>query len=291
MKLRLGLIGRGAWGRNIERTLQGFDDVSIVTIGRSETNTPAVDGVLIATPSTTHANLALRYLEKGIATFIEKPMATSTADAERIKVAAAGSGAVVFIGHIYLYNPAFWRALEELPALGGVRHLICEGMGHRPPGDSSVLWEWLPHHVSMARSIFGVEPSNVAAWGLSAQGTAQDRPEAAAARFSFAGGSAVSIVSLVSPLRKRVVTMACRDGTLVFDDAAQEKLVVYRNGKDTYTLSHEPDLPLTLELRAFVDAVRNGGADASQLETGIAITRIIETAELSMRSDGLAIAL
>jgi UDP-N-acetylglucosamine 3-dehydrogenase len=286
MKLRLGLIGRGAWGRNIERTLQGFDDVSVVVIGRGETNT-AVDGVLIATPAVSHAELALRYLEQGIATFIEKPMVTSVADAERINAAAAASGALVFVGHIYLYNPAFTRALEELPELGGVRHLICEGMGHRPVKNSSALWEWLPHHVSMARAIFGGDPVSVAAWDLSAQPS----PEAAAVRFSFAHGSAVSIVSFVSPIRRRAVTMTCETGTLVFDDAAPEKLVVHRNGEDARPLSHGTGLPLTLELRAFVDAVRNGAPDASQLTTGMAVTRIIAAAEASARSGGAAITL
>jgi UDP-N-acetylglucosamine 3-dehydrogenase len=282
--MKLGLIGRGAWGRNIERTLQGFDDVSVVPIGRGETNT-AVNGVLIATPAASHAELALRYLEKGIATFIEKPMVTSVKDAERIKAAALASGAIVFVGHIYLYNPAFRRALEELPTLGGVRHLICEGMGHRPVKDSSVLWEWLPHHVSMARAIFGGDPSSVAAWDLSAQ----PNPEAAAVRFSFAGGSAVSIVSFVSPIRRRAVTMTCQDGTLVFDDAAQEKLVVHRNGEDARALSYGAGMPLTLELRAFVDAVHSGATDASHLETGMAVTRIIAAAEISARNGGAAV--
>ena len=284
--MKLGLIGRGAWGRNIERTLQGFDDVALVPIGRGETNT-AVDGVLIATPAASHAELALRYIEKGIATFIEKPMVTSVIDAERIRAAARASGAVVFVGHIYLYNPAFRRALEELPALGGVRHLICEGMGHRPVKNSSALWEWLPHHVSMARAIFGSDPVSVAAWDLSAR----PNPEAAAARFSFAGGSAVSIVSFVSPIRKRAVTMTCERGTLVFDDAANEKLVVHRNGEDARALSHGTDLPLTCELRAFVDAVRSGVADVSQLETGMAVTRIIAATETSARSGGAAVTL
>jgi UDP-N-acetylglucosamine 3-dehydrogenase len=284
--MKLGLIGRGAWGRNIERTLQGFDDVALVPIGRGETNT-AVDGVVIATPAASHAELALPYIERGIATFIEKPMVTSVADAERIRTAAAASGALVFVGHIYLYNPAFCRALEELPALGGVRHLICEGMGHRPVKNSSALWEWLPHHVSMARAIFDGDPVSVAAWDLSAQ----PNSEAAAVRFSFARGSAVSIVSFVSPIRRRTVTMTCQDGTLVFDDAASQKLVVHRNGEDARALSHGAGMPLTLELRAFVDAARNSVADLSQLDAAMAVTRIIAAAEASARSGGVPVTL
>ena len=85
--------------------------------------------------------------------------------------------------------------------------------------------------------------------------------------------------------------MTCERGTLVFDDAANEKLVVHRNGEDARALSHGTDLPLTCELRAFVDAVRSGVADVSQLETGMAVTRIIAATETSARSGGAAVTL
>ena len=65
MTLRLGLIGRGHWGRNIERTLRSFDDVAVIPIGRNEQRPSSLDGVLIATPSDTHAELALPYIEIG----------------------------------------------------------------------------------------------------------------------------------------------------------------------------------------------------------------------------------
>src|ERR1700704_6875527 len=111
MALHLGLVGRGRWGRNIERTLLTFPDVSVTTIARRETPPAGLDGVLIATQSATHAEVAIPYIEAGIATFIEKPMTTTVSDAERIRDAAERSGAVIFVGHIFLYHPAFLAAL------------------------------------------------------------------------------------------------------------------------------------------------------------------------------------
>jgi hypothetical protein len=74
MTLQLGLVGRGRWGRNIERTLLSFSDVSVTTVARGEGPPAGLDGIVIATPSATHAQTALPYIEAGIATFIEKPM-------------------------------------------------------------------------------------------------------------------------------------------------------------------------------------------------------------------------
>ena len=54
MTLRLGLIGRGRWGRNIERTLASLPDTETVVLGRSQTSAAVFDAVLIATPSATH---------------------------------------------------------------------------------------------------------------------------------------------------------------------------------------------------------------------------------------------
>jgi predicted dehydrogenase len=162
MTVRLGLVGRGRWGQNIERTLRSFPDVSLTIIARGDP-APRLDGVVIATPSATHAEIALPYVTAGVPTFIEKPMVTTVADAERLRDAAEKSGGLVFVGHIFLYHPAFVAVLELVPKLGKLRYLACEGVNDRPRRDSSVLWDWLPHHLSMAGAIFGRDPAEVCA--------------------------------------------------------------------------------------------------------------------------------
>lgn len=292
-RLRLGLIGHGPWGRNIERTLRSFEDVSLTVIPRGMETRADCDAVLIATPGDTHADLALPYIEKGIATFIEKPMATSVADAERLRRAALAANGIVFVGHTDLYNPAFRRALEELPALGTVRHLLFEGMSNRPRLQSSVLWDWLPHQLAATSRILGTSPTRVAAWDLSAgreRGTAQD-VGTAMVRFDFASVPVVSMVSWHSPIKKRRLTITCEEGGLVFDDTMAAKLTLHRDGQAPSLLDHGDELPLTVELRAFVDAVSRGDKDRSQLEVAVAITRTIAAAERSISEAGVPVTL
>lgn len=282
MALRLGLIGRGRWGQTIERTLASFPDVSVVPIARGVARPAALDGVLIATPSATHAEIALPYIEAGIATFIEKPMATSVRDAERIRDAAARSGAPVFVGHLYLHHPAFLAGLELLPELGPVRSLVCEGANDRPRTDSSVLWDWLPHDLSMARVILGRDAGDARAWALLGNPGA----EVAAAEFRFGDTALISMMSWHSPVRVRRTTIVCDRAILVFDDRVDRKLALHRKGGAVSYPVYSGELPLTREVGAFLQMTRSRESDASHLESGIAIVRAIAAAERSTAIDG-----
>jgi len=282
MVLRLGLVGRGPWASNIERTLRSFPDVSLTRVGSNESPPAGLDGVLIATQSATHAEVALRYIEAGIETFIEKPMTTTVAEAVRVRAAAQRSGTSVFVGHIYLYHPAFLAALNLLPALGAIQYVLCEGMNDRPRTDSSVLWDWLPHHLSMANAIFGQHPANAQAWSLS--GGAM--PEAAVAKFQYGDVPAISKISWLSPVQRRTTSIVGEKLTLIFDDRADRRLAVHdKRGGITYP-AYSDELPLTREMGAFLDAVRSGIFDTAQVELGLAVVRAIAAAEESIRLDG-----
>lgn len=287
MALRLGLVGRGRWGRKIERTLAAFPDVSVINIARGEGTRESLDGVLIATPSASHAATALPYIEAGIATFIEKPMATSVRDAECIRAAAARSGAPVFVGHIYLYHPAFLTALALLPALGSVRSLICEGANDNPRADSSVLWDWLPHDLLMARAVFDRDADSARAWKL----LGDSRAEVAAAEFRFGNAGVISMMSWHSPIPVRRATIVCDQAVVIFDDKADPRLTVY--GIDG-TISHPAysSAPaLTCEMRAFLQTVRFGKVDAVHLEIGFASVCTIAAAERSIEVNGQWVAI
>ncbi len=274
MALRLGLIGHGRWGRKIEQTLERIPGISLVVIAKGERPATGLDGVLVATQSAAHAEVALPYIEAGIATFVEKPMATTVADAERMCAAAQQSGAAVFIGHIYLYHPAFAAALRLLPSLGAIRYVLCEGMNNQPRTDSSVLWDWLPHHLSMAGAIFARNVESVAAWSLSAE----SMPQAAVAKFQYGNTPLISTVSWLSPEPRMRVTVACENGTLLFDDKADRKLTLYGSNGEISNPPCSSELPLTCEMMAFVDALRARGAATEQAEQGLAVVRAIVAA-------------
>ncbi len=286
MALRLGLVGRGRWGRIIERTLLTFPDVSVVPIGRGVSPPAGLEGALIATPSATHADVALPYIECGLATFIEKPMATTVADAERLRQAAARSGAAVFVGHIFLYNPAFAELLKILPGLGAVRQVTCDGMNDQPRTDSSLLWDWLPHDLSTARAIFGSEPFSVETWSLS--GSAAPSP---VSKFMFGGIPLISIMSWLSPVRRKHMTVACEKGIVVFDDKAERRLAVHDASGEVSHPPYDKEPPLARELRMFLEMIRTGRRDMPHIEVGAGIVGMIAAAERSLASGGQPVAI
>jgi UDP-N-acetylglucosamine 3-dehydrogenase len=287
MSLRLGLVGHGRWGRNLERTLLSFSDVVLTVIAKGESPPPGLDGVLIATQSSTHAATALPFIEAGISTFIEKPMATTVFDARRIEAAARRTRSLVFVGHIFLYHPAFLAALELLPTMGDVRYLYCEGMNAQPRTDSSVLWDWLPHDLSMALTILKRRPESVMAWNLSGGSL----PTAAVSKYQFGNIPVVCTTSWESPNPRRRTTVACQTATLIFDDKSERRLALYGPDGSITHPTYSDELPLTLEVKAFINAVRSGKADPAQLQTGMTVVRAIAAAEESIRLNGQAVML
>ncbi len=287
MTVRLGLVGRGRWGQTIERTLLSLPDVSVTAIPRDGAPPPGLDGVLIATPSASHADVALPYINAGIATFIEKPMATAVADAQRIQDAARQSGTPVFVGHIHLYSPAFRAARELLPSLGKIQYLLCDSANGYGRADSSVLWDWLPHDLSVARAIFDHNPDSVSAWSI-AGGT---EPMAAVSSFLFGGTPVISTISCLSPARRRQVTIVGDKATLVFDDRAERRLALHDNDKGLSYPAYSEGMPLTLEMEAFLQMIKMGKADPSHIQDGLDIVRAIAAAESSILLEGQPVAI
>jgi predicted dehydrogenase len=286
--MRVAVIGRGKWGMNIVRTLATMGDVELINESKNFDavlrQNPA--GVLVATPSATHAEVAIPFIDAGVPTFVEKPMATTVADAIRIREAALRSGAPVVVGHMHLYNPAFQAAKKLLPELETVQAVFWEGMNRHPRTDSSVLWDWLPHGLSMAQALFGVNPSFAQAWGV---GDAS-RFEAAFAKFVIAGVPFTAHVSWISPVKRYRMTIVGEDNLLTFDDSAERKLAL-RNSQGTSYPAYGAELPLTRELRAFIGVLRAGRLDTIQLESEVTIVRAIAAAEESARNAGRVVAI
>src|SRR5205807_2809311 len=127
--LRLGVVGLGYWGPNIARNLAAIPGCELAWLcdpraeqrERLQRAFPgarmtaeladlladgALDAVMLATPVTTHAALASVVLEAGKHCFVEKPLATTTAEAERVVAAAEDARKVLMVGHLLEYHPA-----------------------------------------------------------------------------------------------------------------------------------------------------------------------------------------
>ena len=138
--VRVGVVGLGYWGPNLARNFDGVPGSELAWIcdgsadaaarlapafptARATTDLQdllddaALDAVVVATPVPTHADLAERVFGAGKHCFVEKPLAQSSADAERAVAAAAEAGRVLMVGHLLEYHPGL-EQLRELSAAG-----------------------------------------------------------------------------------------------------------------------------------------------------------------------------
>lgn len=109
----VGLVNRSA--RVLPEALQGYPLNETFEEGMAL----APDLVVIATYSDSHADLACRAMEAGAHVFVEKPLATSVADAERVVATAHRTGRKLAVGYILRHHPSWMRLIEEARALGG----------------------------------------------------------------------------------------------------------------------------------------------------------------------------
>jgi predicted dehydrogenase len=265
--------------------------VEIVTLQKGDDVDPTspklrrIRGVLVATPGSTHAEVALPFIKQGLPVFIEKPMTTSVRDAERIVRAAQQSGSRVFVGHVHLYNPAYVKLKALLPKIGQIRLIRFEGMAAGPVRDDmSVLWDWGPHGISMALDLLEKAPQHVQAWGYTLPG--RRLHDAVQARFLFAPDVQMFLsVSWMSPEKRVKLTVSGAHGSLVFDDTAAHK-VTLATARGISHPRHSAQLPLTQELQAFLGTVKASEEPMTGSEQGHAVVHILAAVERSSSLDG-----
>ncbi|TSC72506.1 MAG: oxidoreductase [Parcubacteria group bacterium Gr01-1014_38] len=230
--ITLGLIGRGRWGSNIRRTLEqlpGCQLKYVETRGwKRLVSARDLGGVLIATPGSTHAEIALPFIERGIPTFIEKPLTTSLRDALRLQRAAEKSGALVFVGHVHLYSPAYRTAKKLARHAGRIRFLTAEGMNNGPyREDMSALWDWAPHDLAMVLDLLGESPRAVQASGLGILRPRTRLYDAATLRLEFPSGvQFLGIYSWMAQEKRKRFVIHGSLHTIVYDDVAERKVTV-----------------------------------------------------------------
>lgn len=255
-RVRIGVIGAGAWGRNHVRTVAGMADAELAGVAEAS---PAVrerlsrqypgalvtddvgallrksDAVIIATPARTHAPLALQALEAGVPTLVEKPFALNVADAERMAELADRRSVPLLVGHLLEYHPVVERLRSMIvdQALGELYYLYAMrvNLGQVRP-DENALWSFGPHDISVALFLLGEAPISVAAQGHSY--LQKGIEDIVFLHMNFRSGVMAHVqMSWLDPHKERRLTVVGSRQMAVFDDmASREKLRVYDKGVD-----------------------------------------------------------
>lgn len=334
--IRIAQIGIGYWGKNLLRNFASVpgarvvmacdarpevldavtrDYPGVLTTTRFEevVASDEADAVVVATETPHHFAMAEAALLAGKHVFVEKPMAQTVEEAERLVALSEARNLRLMVGHLLLYHPAF-RHVEELIGsgeLGDVYYLysVRVNLGIIRQRENA-LESLAPHDLSVALQFLGSEPVAV-----SAQGKAylQDGIEDVAfATVYFENGRLAHLhTSWLDPHKTRKVTVVGSRKMAVIDDVeSTEKVRIYdksvelRPGEKRYadyaeamTIRsgdiHIPRVdmqePLRLECRHFIECIRTGATPRSDGRNGLAVVRLLNAAQRSMRENGQAV--
>jgi predicted dehydrogenase len=264
----------------------------------------AIDAVCIATPVGTHRKLAEEAFAAGKHVFVEKPLASTTGDAEAIVRAAERAGKTLMVGHTFVYNPAVVEVKRILDAdgVGRVQYIDSQRVNlglHQ--FDINVLWDLGPHDVSITLYWLDEEPE----W-IQATGACFVQPEIEDVVFLMMGFKSGAIahahLSWLAPSKLRMMTVTGSKKMVVYDDVQPvEKVKVYDQGVEklsgeelrrSYRAGdiHSPRIavtePLQLEMRHFIECARDGKRPRSDGEAGLRVVRVLEAGMRSLRSGG-----
>ena len=281
--LRVAVIGVGHLGQHHARILAALPDVSLVGVvdtkpGRAEEigakyGVPGyadveavlggVDAVCVAVPTIAHVDVALRFIDRGVAVLVEKPIAATVAEADRLIAAAAARGVILAAGHTERFNPAVAAAL---PLVSRPRFVEVHRLGTFPERslDIDVIFDLMIHDLDLLLAAVGSDVVSIEAVGVN---VLTPKTDIANVRLRFADGCIANLTaSRISRERVRKARFFQTDSYVSIDYAMRE-VEVYRLLRNESAAAARPVIqggkldvpqqePLAVELLDFVGAVR-----------------------------------
>jgi predicted dehydrogenase len=335
----VAVVGAGYWGPNLVRNLGSFEGTTVRWVcdididkarqaakqaGARATDSlddllsdPGVEAVAIATPAATHVDVALACLESGRHVLVEKPLAMSVADGEKILTLAATGDRVLMCDHTYCYTPAVRKIRDWIRSgtLGNVQYVdsvrINLGLVQH---DVDVFWDLASHDLSILDFILPEEcrPEAVSAHGADPLGSGQSCVGFLTMPLAQ-GGIAHVNVNWLSPTKVRRTIIGGSERIVLWDDLdPAQRLSMYDKGVDLQTpiegeerrralISYRvgdmvaPALPeveaLELVVREFAAAVRERRPALTDGFAGVRVLGILEAASRSLDMGGESVQL
>jgi predicted dehydrogenase len=329
--IRIGVIGYGYWGPNLVRNFAEQVDASVTVVCDPRSDRlahaqrrypgirvttdpldliadPAVDAVAIATPVALHFELAMAALGAGKHVLVEKPITSTSDEAQQLIDEAARRRLVLMVDHTFIYTGAVQKMRELVVngELGEINYYdsvrINLGLFQH---DVDVLWDLAVHDLSIMDFVLTQQPVAVSATGLA---HVPGRPANIAYMTMFFDGPLIAHVhaSWLAPVKVRRTLLGGNRRMVLFDDLETgEKIKVYDSGisvdpnpENVYQMligyrtgdMWAPKLAVTealhVEATHFVECVTKGTAPQSDGEAGLRVVRLLEAASASLQQQG-----
>jgi predicted dehydrogenase len=319
------VVGLGYWGPNLLRNVVAHSggaevvavDRSVDRLAEACANYPAVacassleqalaehdlTGVVVATPVSTHHDLARTALDAGCHVLVEKPLAASVEEAEDLVARAQVAGRTLMVGHTFLFSPRveLIHDLVRAGRLGTIQYVTSARLNlglHQ--ADVSVIWDLAPHDLSIICHVLGELPDTVRTSGRGM--VHADRPDVAFLTLTFPSGVVAQVsLSWLAPSKARNMVVVGDQQMLVYDDIDNEQPIKLYDkgvtrpepgdfGEHQLTYRHGDMLaphvvaqePLAREVAHFVACAAGSQQCRCDGWFGLGVVRVLEAAERS----------
>jgi UDP-2-acetamido-3-amino-2,3-dideoxy-glucuronate N-acetyltransferase len=325
---KIALVGCGYWGKNLCRNFHELGalfsvvdaskngQITARSIAPDTQITDSIDDVLIddqiqgvalATPAETHADLAIQAMQAGKDVFVEKPMALSLEDAEKVKKVVEETGQVLMVGHLLEYHPAVLELSEMISSgeLGKINYIYSNRLNFgKVRTEENVLWSFAPHDVAVILRLIGQAPIEVSACGGSylTSGIA----DTTMSNISFSDDSRAHIfVSWLHPFKEQRLVVVGDKKMAIFNDVAPfgEKLQLYPQNvefdgpmpilkkEDAEFVEHANTEPLREECNHFLDCIQSRNQPLTNAQSGIDVLKVLHACQKSIEQNGAPVSL
>jgi len=326
--MKVCVVGAGYWGPNLIRNFLFHDAISevfVCDIDREKLaqiqrkfpmlhtepeyaailDNPEIEVVAIATPVSSHYTLAKQALLSGKHVLVEKPMTTTSAQAQELIDIAKARALVLMVDHTFIYTAAV-KKMHEIVSSGEIGTVTYFDSTRINLGlfqhDSNVVWDLAPHDLSIMLHLIPYRPVAVLASGIDHLGNGYE--DIAYLTLFFAENLIAHIhLSWISPVKVRKTMIGGSKKMVIYDDMlTDEKLKVYDKGIEVSTkaeIAHaqvqyrigdlcspmlENQEALQVEIDHLIRCIREGETPRTGGEYGLWVVKILEAAEKSIKT-------
>jgi predicted dehydrogenase len=328
--MNIGVIGYGYWGPNLVRNFAEVRGANVAMVAdmnpdqlarvnsrypaivtttdiQQLIDSPTIDAVAIATPVSTHFQLAMNALKAGKHVLVEKPMTFSAEEGEKLVEAAASRNLVLMVDHTFVYTGAV-RKMHQLVQSGEMGEIYYYDSTRVNLGlfqhDVNVIWDLAVHDLSIIEYVLNKAPRAVSATGMS---HIAGQPENVAYMTIYYDDSLIAHVNVnwLAPVKIRRTLIGGSKKMIVYDalepietikiydtgvdvKSTQEiysTLLDYRTG-DMYSPKLDGTEALKREALHFIDCIEHGTQPETDGQAGLRVVKILEAATASLKQRG-----
>jgi len=266
-----------------------------------------IQGVALSTPAETHAELAIQAMQAGKDVFVEKPMALTLKDAEKMKKVAEETGRILMVGHLLEYHPAVLKLREMIASgeLGKINYIYSNRLNFgKVRTEENALWSFAPHDVAVILRLIGQTPVEVSSCGGSYLTNGISDTTMSNLRFSEESRAHI-FVSWLHPFKEQRLVVVGDKKMAIFNDVAPfgEKLQLYPQNvdfdgpipilqkEDAEFVEHADTEPLREECSHFLECIQSRKQPLTNAQSGIDVIHVLHACQQSIEQNGVPVSL